>query len=398
MNCNQCGKEVDIFQWKHCPSCGSGLRDEKFTNSITFFFKSKRNISIVLFILIVSAIIISWSFYRSNREIERKQNELDAFINQQSVVGLEWSPVNKMMPLIADDKNILGTLKVSSQQNTQLRIELEAEGITDKKIETVSIQPETKQLDLGASFSNSGYGKLSQAAQSTKLKIVVFQVNPAGEKVLLSNESDIFFNSIHEIIWKKNGKNNTQNVLKLVDKDDPSVIELVHAAAKYVAEFGGPKDAMLGYMADDEKGAKAQIEAIFKTMSVDYQIRYIASPFSYNGLEMQKLRDPAQVISTKSGICIDLSLLMTAALENLGFDPVLVFTDNHVWPGIELGYNSDKFIFIESTALSGSPAKAIEIATKNWKLIQDKKTPVAYNLVRVTGARSEGVLPIINKK
>jgi hypothetical protein len=349
-------------------------------------------------IVIALVALAGWWFHRSNKEIEKKRQELVAYTNQQTTIGVEWKPEKKIMPLIADSNNILGTLRVASQQYAQLKVELEAEGITEKKTEILSIKPETVGLELGVPISSTGYEKLNDKSQSTKLRIKVSQIMPNEEKLLLSDEHDLFFNSIYEIVWKKDGKNNTQDVLKIVNKDDPSIVELIHNAAKYVAEFGGPKDAMLGYAAGDEKGARAQVEAIFKAMINDYQIRYIMSPFSYNGAEIQKLINPAQVLSTKSGICIDLSLLMTAAFENLGFEPVLVFTDSHVWPGIELGYNSGKFIFIESTALDKSPVEAVRIGAENWKLVQDKNVPITYDLIRVMDARSDGILPVINRK
>jgi hypothetical protein len=154
--------------------------------------------------------------------------------------------------------------------------------------------------------------------------------------------------------------------------------------------LGGKTNAMVGEL-DGEAEMIRQMQAIFLTMSKDYQIRYVLAPFSYDSPAVQKVKAPEEVIRTKSGLCIELAMLMAAALENIGLNPVIVLTTGHAWVGIEMIPQSGKFSFIETTALDKTPIEAMAIAKKNWEAIKDNP---GYEILRVSEERAEGLLPI----
>lgn len=393
MNCNQCGKEIDVSKWKHCTGCGASLYDEKAMLFAYNVFRSRRALVVIgiIFFGIISYLL--YSDYRHGKELAEKKNEIDTFMASQNRVSAEWKAEDKVMPLVYLKDMGLGELKIASQAFASLKVELEVEGITEKKIQTFDIKPETRVIKLGADFSKEGLAKLRNNSATGRIKISVYRISDQKEDLILQDEKDVFFNSLKEIVWKKEGTDNTNQVLRLVNKEDPAITELVRKAAKHVKMFGGEEEAMLGMLGDEDE-IKAQVQAIFYAMQKDYSVRYIMSPFSYNGIEIQKIREPRDVLETKSGICIDLSLLMVAAFENIGLNPVLVFLDNHVWPGVELGQETNKFFFIESTALTKSPQEAVSIAQENWKTLQRKDVTVTYNLVRLVNVRSENVFPV----
>jgi len=86
-----------------------------------------------------------------------------------------------------------------------------------------------------------------------------------------------------------------------------------------------------------------------------------------------------------------LAALVAAALESLDIRSVLVLTNSHAWAGMETSPRSDKFIFIETTALEKTSAEAVEIGQKNWESI--KNNP-GYKLIKVSELRADGVNPI----
>jgi hypothetical protein len=334
---------------------------------------------------------IGYSFYHSNKLVAQKNRELVDITNAKSNIAAEWKPVKEIFPLTyAGDNEQLGELKLSSLDFSQIRTEIEIEGITEEKVSTISIKPETRNISLGAHITTAGFEKLKDS-QTAQVKVRVFDLQKE-DKLILEENSEIFIHSRNDIIWKKNGIDNTKYVLRLVNKERPEIAALIREAATQMKVIDGDEEKMLGAMGSD-KDIRNQVMAIFQAMKKNYDIRYVATPFSYDSGEIQKVKFPEEVILTKSGICIDLSLLMVAAFESIGLDPVMVFVDNHVWPGVELGFNTNNFIFIEATALGKSPQEAVKIAGDNFRILQKKDMP-AYELLRVTEARSEGILPI----
>lgn len=391
MKCAQCQKEVDPAKCRYCPQCGHSLYDEKIIALVRSTLGRKRNIVILIILQVIIFSIIGYSFYLTNKSVAQKNRELADFANAKSSVAAEWKPVKEMFPLtFAGEKEKLGELKLSSLDFSQIRTEIEVKGITEKKTSVISVKPETKNISLGAQITKEGFEKLKDS-QNAKIIIKVYDLQKE-EKMILEDEKELFIHSRNDIIWSKDGIDNTKYVLRLVNKDRPEVAALIRDAATQMKAIGGGEEKMLGVLGDD-KDIRNQVLAIFQAMRKIYGIRYVATPFSYDSGEIQKVKFPEEVLASKSGICIDLSLLMVAAFESVGLDPVMVFVNNHVWPGVELGFNTNKFIFIEATALEKSPQEAMQIAEYNFKMLQGKDTP-HYNLVRVTEARAEGIFPI----
>jgi len=179
--------------------------------------------------------------------------------------------------------------------------------------------------------------------------------------------------------------------VRWINKDREEIKELVRKAADHMKELGGQANALVGGMGDKEE-IKRQLEAIFLAITKDYQVRYVLAPFSYDNVKAQRIKPPEEVLQTKSGLCIELSLLTAAALENIGLDGVVVITEGHAWAGVELSPRSQNYVFMETTALDKTPQEAITIAQKNWNLLKEKTDK--YRLLNVNELRAEGINPM----
>ena len=76
----------------------------------------------------------------------------------------------------------------------------------------------------------------------------------------------------------------------------------------------------------------AQIQAIWSALSYDLGITYVNPPPTYS-VSAQRLRTPGEVLSSKSGTCIDLALLLAACLEYVDVYPVVFLLQGHAFPG-----------------------------------------------------------------
>ncbi|MFT3911794.1 MAG: hypothetical protein QM737_20385 [Ferruginibacter sp.] len=65
---------------------------------------------------------------------------------------------------------------------------------------------------------------------------------------------------------------------------------------------------------------------------------------------IQSIRLPREVLTGKTGLCIELSLLYASILMNAGLDPIIYLIPGHAYPGFRM---NGKYYAIESTGIGG---------------------------------------------
>jgi hypothetical protein len=73
-------------------------------------------------------------------------------------------------------------------------------------------------------------------------------------------------------------------------------------------------------------------------------------PYSHDDAT-QHILLPEQVVSLKSGLCIETSLLMASALQSANLNAYLVLPDGHAQVAVELEDGSGEYYLIETTSL-----------------------------------------------
>lgn len=392
MLCRQCKTDIDVDHWKFCPHCGGSLRDEKLMAHVRKFFSSRKNIALFLLAEILFIGFIGFLFYKNHSTIKEKNEKINALINREKEITVEWKAPEKIFPLtyFGDNKKLV-ELRVTSPIYAKIKVEVAAEGITEKETKIFNVKPEGQIFYLAPDITDEGFGQLSESRE-TNVDIKVYQIgDEGGENVILEDNKEVFFFSRNDILWKEGSDDYSKYIVRLVNKDRDEIKELVRLAADHIKGVGGKYEAMLGNLGN-ENDIRQQMEAIMLAVAKDYKVKYIVSPFSYDSARVQKVKAPEEVLKAKSGICIELSLLFAAALENIGLDSVIVLTSNHAWVGVETSPRSDKFIFIETTALEKTPQEALAIGQKNWEEVQ--KQGIFHQVLKVNELRAEGFLPI----
>ena len=84
---------------------------------------------------------------------------------------------------------------------------------------------------------------------------------------------------------------------------------------------------------------------------------------------VQNIRLPREVITGKTGLCIELSLLYASIMACAGMDPVVYLVPGHAYPGFKM---NNHYYALESTAIGGeglggrsTPQQALEAGMKN---------------------------------
>lgn len=122
-------------------------------------------------------------------------------------------------------------------------------------------------------------------------------------------------------------------VAAFVQPNDPAVEKVLKMGAELLREHG--KDAALdGYKQGGSKRAWELAGAVWgavSSMKLDYALP--PASFEHRG---QKIRGATQIADSGLGTCMDLTLLFCSALEQIGLNPLVVFTRGHAFAGLWL--------------------------------------------------------------
>lgn len=191
-----------------------------------------------------------------------------------------------------------------------------------------------------------------------------------------------------------------------VTPNHPDMETVLHQA-RQLLEQQGVSSSLEGYQNKDPQRVLALAGAAYRAISA-LQIGYANPPASFENYG-QKIRDVAQVLSGKVATCLDLSVLLAGALEQMGLHPLLIMQQGHAFVGVWLtdwqlptAFVDDPLpirkrvdlgecvVFDSSSSAQGVPfAKACEAGLK---FLQD--TPTFMFALDIRAARMEGIGPM----
>jgi hypothetical protein len=128
---------------------------------------------------------------------------------------------------------------------------------------------------------------------------------------------------------------NAQTLASFVFPRDPEVERLVLAAQKYVRVLRDDATAGFeGYQAQTQEEVDLQVRALWSALLHEYRLGYINPPPAYSHeQDSQRLRTPTNVLKGGWGTCVDLALLLAAALELIDIYPTLFVLRQHAFAG-----------------------------------------------------------------
>src|SRR5690606_37640715 len=190
----------------------------------------------------------------------------------------------------------------------------------------------------------------------------------------------------------------------------PSVYEIKTQAIK-ILEKRGHSPAFEGYQAQNKERVLQVTSALYHAVQ-QKELIYSAMPASFEQAG-QRIRLIDQVLETKFGNCIDISLLFAALLEAADLNPIIILTKGHAFVGVWLeDKRFDSMINFDQAALSKRIARGIrEIAIiemtvlcKGYNLsFNDAVSKAEIQIMNegdfrmsidIKGTRSNGIVPL----
>ena len=75
-----------------------------------------------------------------------------------------------------------------------------------------------------------------------------------------------------------------------------------------------------------------QVEAIWDALAYDHALVYTNPPPTYS-TGAQRIRSPSEILDSRTGTCLDLTVLLAACLEEIDIYPVVFLLKGHAFPG-----------------------------------------------------------------
>lgn len=195
-----------------------------------------------------------------------------------------------------------------------------------------------------------------------------------------------------------------------VSPNDP-VVATILKDASVLLENSGFDGSMEGYQSGDPQRAWMIAGAIWSAMT-GMGLTY-ANPSASFEIDGQKVRSPARIRSEGLATCLDSALLLAAAWEQAGLNPVILFSEGHAWAGVWItkrdfgrvtepdvvtvrkASQAQEFIPVETTLLAQRPTVGFEHAVEVGRSrLAEECEHEFQTAVDITRARSARIRPL----
>ena len=322
---------------------------------------------------------------KSSEELETVQ--IKSYQDPQTV-SFTYKPVSTIYPSLYGALDQILYISASSLcEKREVLIEAEIPGFTQKYSQTFTVSPQLTPLYIKPPLL-TGDLNLSSAKDA---QIVVSISGLDGTKIE-SKSFPLRLMSKYDIQWVDEvyGDNAQDHILCFLTPEDTKITELKRGAADCVNEItGGALDGFIGYQGADEDDflsqfviTYAQAAGLMAAMS-EMGVRYNNDLFSMSGDDaLQRVMLPADVLTNRSGLCIETSLTVASALQSAGMHAMLVFPPGHAQVAVEVFEGTGEYLLIETTELPNSMAGMAEYM--RWSIDEEADydieadTPVTY--------------------
>lgn len=234
---------------------------------------------------------------------------------------------------------------------SKIRISVEIPGFTQAYTQTMTIGAQRAEIYIKPSLVAGDLGL--RTAKNMQLSARVENLD-TGDIILeetlpvkIMSENDI---NNYDPEWETSS---LDVYLSFLTPEDAVVDEISRNAIEYLEYFTDNQlSAFAGYQYDDENATYYQVLATQVAIS-EMGVKYDSGSYSNSDadLYLQNVKLPREVISTKAGLCVETSLLLSSVLMNEGMHCFLLFPPGHCQVAVETNTNSGEYFLVETTTL-----------------------------------------------
>ena len=267
---------------------------------------------------------------------------------------IEFTTVNEVFPSNYRSLEALATFTgYCDYGELDVVIEVEVPGFTQTYRQKITLGRQVTKLRIVPPLIT---GNIDLNSEKTAQLVYSVKESESG-RLLVQESKNIKLYSKYDIIWSDgiNPDAYTDNILAWMTIDKPEIVELKRDAIDYLEYItDGALQMLVGYQDlgifdNIYMNTWVQAVAIHGAISDIAKVRYNNSYFTMDA--QQRVLMPADVLSTRSGICVETSLLMATALQSMGMHCMLIFPPGHTQVALEAWPGSGDYFLIETTVL-----------------------------------------------
>ncbi len=288
----------------------------------------------------------------------------------------------------------LFTLDYSSSISISLIINMSVVGLSQVQTQTVDATTNLQSVSIIPPLLSQIFRRLT-SEYHTSLHV---QVTDTARHLYYVNDIPVLFHSRWLMQWV------AANRLKIgawVTPNDPAISSLVLKASKYLALQPPPvPSAMVGYNKANGREVIAQVDAIYDTLRLDYQMHYLQASVPYSGVgsssvATQNIKLPAEVLQQRSGMCIELTVLLASAVERIGLHSEIVIIPGHAFLGVAVTPDNKHFDYWDAVEVNSNVAgDSANIAT-DAVYQQNEQQHTIVDTILISDARDANVYPML---
>jgi hypothetical protein len=283
----------------------------------------------------------------------------------------------------------LFVVRYSSDSPLTLIISTSIDRFSQTETRTVSADTTTQSSTFVPPLLDSGVLQKLTAESSSLLHI---QVTDTKNHLYYRDDLPLMLHSRWLMHWV-----NAQrlNIAAWVTPDDPTIASLVLKASERLEE---PRPGMVGYRKATPQQVIWQVNAIYDALRLDYHIRYVQARIPYNATgdnATQAIKLPAEVLQQRSGMCIELTVLLAAALERIGIQTEIVLIPGHSFLGVFVSEDGKRVEYWDASGLNNNVAGDSANIQANQLYEQQLKQRTILDIITLSEARNARVGPML---
>lgn len=315
-----------------------------------------------------------------------------SFMDETLKPTVSCNAVEAIYPALYNAMDYVIVFEGSCEQgDTDVLVEVEIPGFTEKYSQKFTLNRQLTQIYVKPSISASKEELSSQKNAQINFTVTDIETN----KVISKDTKSVSIMSLYDFNLNESLR---YNAWAWLTPENKSVKELKQKAVECLPELtDGALNSIISYQGSEDTMYYECLSMVVAASRMG--IRYNDSGYSSSksGDYLQRVAFPEEVIASKSGICIETSLLIASALQSAGYNCMLVFTTGHCQVAVEVGDCTGEYYIIETTCLPADGLNATDIVwyyTKDeWKKYLDNNDGIC---IPCNLATNYGFTPIYN--
>ena len=297
--------------------------------------------------------------------------------------------------LAAQPQNTLFTVEYSSSTPTALFIHVAIDEFS---------QTQSKSVNATATVQSENFlPPLLQKGQV--LDTLTHDVNTSLHvQVMDANnhpyyDTDVAF-ALHSRRLMQWTRENRLLIAAWVTPSDLAIEQLIQKAQSYLQNQPAPVPVgMIGYKGASVQQVRDEVDALYDALRLSYHIKYVQESVPYSGTSdsnaVENIKLPKEILQQHSGMCIELTTLLAAAVESIGLHPEIVIVPGHAFLGVAATEDNMNMQYWDAVDLNNNVgADSANIAT-NTSYINYKTQHAIVDRILISDARASGVGPML---